>query len=756
MKIKEAVMVLLILIIFILPVYAGVTGEEYFEVGNPNGTFEQRNGVFNELITSDTVTGAAVLNNPKMTTLMADLDNDGTQEMIVLDGATFKTYTGNTLTVEDSYVSNMTGQTYFMLYDIDNDGFIEILAASAERKLLILNYTSNAFALQRNYTFSVNPDNEEHENHYIDGQLIIGCRGVEDCLLVYDNRLSSGGGTFTSTNESINGQRFNSTAIDIRGRFFDRAGIASNNCLPFNSHLSAIDYDKDSTKEYIFSAISGDGSADDVHIFYLDINSSNQPQVELDVTFDDIWNVLTQSTACTSTTPGKIFTTPLVHDFVPGGTLETVIAFSKDLDEFKMRMYDSTGTLVRTYPSVLDADGRILSNPIIIDIFGSGQNKDFCVLGYETTGDVLDLLCATENVVLFDVLGLPLTSIRSDEFFFDTSGNFSDVTLQYDPFNTMIHVSEQKSSYPGAEVITPYGVFGVNFNFWNGSTLDLLYTSPHRDASIVALDSEQVGNVDLIAMTTTNLFYIDDGFTNSPGQITQVHFNPCNDAIWKINTTVQVQVTVNDADGDDTASKVTLYAGSSNEHSTEWTGNITNGTIATHSFTANKTIGSGQIIVYGRDSENENVNDSVTFTFSVATNGIEFGDSDCLAFDDPISPDVIGVISINQTGLNTGDNAIVNALDELTGFSGLGRTVIWLIVMVIVAFAIWTGGSHLDPGVTFGVLIIAEILLFFIGSLLGFISIGIVISLIVVSIVAVGIWLGKIMSGSGAAGNGKG
>ena len=72
-------------------------------------------------------------------------------------------------------------------------------------------------------------------------------------------------------------------------------------------------------------------------------------------------------------------------------------------------------------------------------------------------------------------------------------------------------------------------------------------------------------------------------------------------------------------------------------------------------------------------------------------------------------------------------------IDDLLGL-GLGRSVLWLIVMVLVAYGLWTSGNNKDVRTTFGIIGIVETFLLLIGLTLGFIGFGTIITVIIVAL----------------------
>lgn len=103
---------------------------------------------------------------------------------------------------------------------------------------------------------------------------------------------------------------------------------------------------------------------------------------------------------------------------------------------------------------------------------------------------------------------------------------------------------------------------------------------------------------------------------------------------------------------------------------------------------------------------------------------------------------------VPETETSTSDNAIINAFRDIpTG--GLGFDIIWYIIMFVVGLTVFMGAAKVTDGVTaLGGMIIVEIFLLIMGTLLGFVPVGIVIAIIVVGLVISGLFIRKMFAGT--------
>ncbi len=97
---------------------------------------------------------------------------------------------------------------------------------------------------------------------------------------------------------------------------------------------------------------------------------------------------------------------------------------------------------------------------------------------------------------------------------------------------------------------------------------------------------------------------------------------------------------------------------------------------------------------------------------------------------------------------DTEDNAIRQAFRDIpTG--GLGFDLIWYIIMFAVGITVFMGTAKVAGGTAaLGGLVIVEIFLLIMGTVLGFVPIAIVITIVVIGLVIGGLFLRKISTGS--------
>jgi len=421
-------------------------------VGGQDYDYNQGRGFFPP--TTDIEFATRQITNPLQAPIVSDLNNDGVNEIIVLDGDTIKLYHGHGLEIVDGVsIPNLDRYSNMLAYDIDGDSLKEvIIVREFDEKIDIFEYNTT-FILQNTVSYS-------SKTQSIDGQTVISCGGVDSCMLVYSqSRSVRGAGVSTH----IRALPFSSTAV--RESYQLRASPSTPYhifCMPKIRSMPYIDYDGNGEKEYVVSFLQTSSSGNEnYYISYISVNATNditgseRIDKEMGNLKDGIFN-------CEEETVNAYITSPIVYDFdgASSNGLETVIGIQKDADEFKIHSWRSDGTQLDTYPAFFDADGIIISNPIIANIDPDSEGSvDFCVMGYQDNIGEIDLLCASEQ-------GGGLFDPESDEFEYDVSGLYN-ITKEYDFYNNMIHAVQHSSETTGGqdlnEIITPYGIFTIDY-----------------------------------------------------------------------------------------------------------------------------------------------------------------------------------------------------------------------------------------------------------------------------------------------------
>lgn len=731
---RKFIILLLLLIPFVI--------SEYTEVGNLVSNFTGDRGAFNTVLTTDTITGVKS-NSGTYPPLIVDLDNDGVNEVIHASESNLRIYQYNTLSLITAYaLSGDPAQGNMITFDIDNDNNSEIITASGGT-IEILEFNGTDINQLRVKTIS------DLLPNYNDGEYMVKCLGTDNCVILaieFDQNFPTGGGGGTirmfaaQFGRDTNGSQF--TAYN------SGAGSYQLPCFPKIRTATVTDYDLDGDDEVIFTFMVGEmgGATQDYGVIYwMGVNSNGTVTKEtlaLDTTPN---NIVSGDSTCNESNLGKYISPPSVGDLDNGVVgLETVFAISEDDDEFKIRMYDKNYNQIDTFPAAFDGTGTIMSGVMIGNVFDSTTTPDFCVLGIdsEKSSNQLDLVCASKT------LGTPETR----EFTFDND-DYYNISESYLNYNILGHLGNMDSDTQH-ELISSLGIFDLRLVLPLFDQLDRIYDHGLGDSVVIPSDVESVGLADLLVLTTTNLYYIDDGFTNGGAEITDGFTNPClNGGVLKLNNgSFQVSVEVTDNNGalitaDNVGARAIFYADHPNEQAFNWSENLTSGSTFNFEFIINETVTNGVLKIQGRDTERPDLVDEIVKTFSVGAQGVEFGDCTSSIIDateENESQTAAGIILTDSD-----NNAFNSAMVNLRSTTGLGATTLWIILMVIITYAVWVGTAQGNHHIAMGVVVMINILMFVIGSFMGFISTSIIITLVAVFMIIGGFWLKRLMTSNG-------
>ena len=754
------------LMLFIIPF--AVASETYNNTGAVNQNFLVGTGIFNQNLVTSTVNSRSVGSDITNIPIVADLDGDGENEIIITVGNIVRLLDTN---LDDIAQLTLEAGTYTtpVISDIDNDNLSEIIVANQEQvNISILEYNGSTFVRQKMLNFTV-------EQRAGAARGMISCNNGKGeteeikCLMVSAVSDISGG------TSNITAVLFNASDIGTPNTIYNEVLPA---CLPQIPVIAVADYDADGRDEFIFTYARYTGGGSEILFLNyvndsLDLAFSLEIETQFSSRFLTTFNPLpTGGASCDegSATPagrnaGTFFTSPLVVELNTEAGFETVVGINLDSQDFRLIVFDKNGNDIDQHPAANTADGEIVGNAMIANVYGDTGTVEYCVLGHDDEENdglgVLSLMCGSQQTGNF---------FDSSEFRFNTDGRFN-ISRTFPKMNVISHMAQHSNqqidiSETGltdtTELVTSYGVFRLNDDTANGTVsvrnMDLIYASIVGDSACIQVDAQKAGSEEFICVDGAIISYINDGVENAPAEITSITYNPCViDSVIKQNTSLQVSVEVTDQNPsplsqDQIFSNVTIYLDDGNEESSVL-GASASGTTHNHLFTLNKTITQGTIRIRGWDSENTDDKDEETQLFTVATNGIEFGDSTCtIDFVTEAEAEADAVVEDATLTVDATDNAITNALDSFQGFTGLAGTTVWLLFMMFGAFMIYHTMAErgLSGASALGTIAIVEVLAILLGARLGIISTGLVVTMVVIGVVIIGIFLGTKFRGESA------
>ena len=218
--------------------------------------------------------------------------------------------------------------------------------------------------------------------------------------------------------------------------------------------------------------------------------------------------------------------------------------------------------------------------------------------------------------------------------------------------------------------------------------------------------------------------------------LTSVQINPCYTQTWKINTTVKVTAKAETLDG----SNINIYfsADYPNMQSLNLT-NIMSGSFVDFSFIANYS-GNGEIIV-SANSVNAPEMNSLSFPFSVSEfNGVEYGDSSC-GITQPLSL----ILPLANTTTDLEENFLTQGMQDFSAYTKLGMNILTFFILIFVTGGIFFTGikAGYSQQMVSGIVLLVDAFIVLIAVNLGWINIGIVITLAIVGLIVIGLWISQ-------------
>ena len=801
-----------LLIVFFLIIPFTLANFDYNETGNADSLFQSGTGKFNadnipssEFYTTELADDG--ISQQRQTPLVSDLDQDGVNEIIILDENTFKLYNGKELELMASFSLPFSSTTYsnFIAFDIDgNDNYTELIIHDEKnQELSILQYNGSSFTNETSRNTSIFTGQTPVSLYY--GESVIKCLEVEHCVLAWVSE------SYYGKASSVYVSFFNTTNISVKQIWDNDATATGFWCMPRIRHMAVADMDNDNIDEFVFSAlhVATTSAHEDVDIYYGEILSNNSVSLDYQITDTQPSNIFQQATGAScrgsvelagtgvSMYPATFITSPLIYNLkgTEGDGLETVVAFNIDNNEFNMALYNGcsgdgcTLNQVSLHPDIADTQGDIISNVFLADVFEESGNEDYCVMGYRNDEQDIRLLCASEKD----------RHVLSDEilFEFDISEKYN-ISRDENDWNLITHSAQHSQDETVGtknthEIVTSYGVFELDYEVITSDcwlplvvtcSLDLIFENPAGDSVLISVDAEKEGQEDLIALSSTNLWYIDDQLTNAQADIAPLNdaYNPCLDSTWKVNTSFEARVKIIDEEEDDIQGRVILYYGTDNAQDSGWsvlqstTDSVATARIVSFSqtnesldFVANKTTASGTIRIMVRDNQEDNQDNPTTkdVSFTVASNGVERGD--CTSNEGgTITPDVVVCTTTSEcsTGQScidgecvqttvtltddASDNSVVSGCMTIANLTGLSCTSLWLVGMLMMTVLIWfvmAEERHLGGGATLGTIAIANVLAIILGARLDILGTGMIVIMVLMGIVILGVFLGKFFTG---------
>lgn len=516
----------------------------YPAFGGPDGRYySEETNKFNSGNDDWYIAGNPPVGTPVGMPLVADLDNNGEKEIVILTIPSIRIYGANATAQgvevygKASYLTSaQESDTYFsnmIIYDIDSDGFQEVIVYSVEEKYMyILQYNGTHFWDEG---FNGSNTNWLVGNAEGSSDVLIGCGDSDGCLMVYSDYST----TAIAGNRYLWASQFDSTSQNV-GKQVEITNVGSRGpCLP---KFKSMPFDGSS---YFFTFDVW--SLGNIRLVKASINSSEH------VTFSQVVGTRSSFDVSPDCGHNRIeFTSPTLNpDFMLESGSEIIYGFMVDDDEFNMVSYYNNLAIIKNYPKFQDATGLIIGNPFVSSAFIDTDSTSVCVIGYSSDHLIdedgrLNILCVDE------------TSSHSGpnenvEFIYPHSPapqyNIT-ATLVYSVASHSIESISEGPSGHISEILTPYGVFSLedrstacklcfDNSCWVSQICDAEreWNLPlQNQIALISVDFLDKDKEDLIGLTDNSLYYISDGSINRNAYIGEGSFiQPNPDNTWKVH-----------------------------------------------------------------------------------------------------------------------------------------------------------------------------------------------------------------------------
>ena len=767
------------LVMFILCIGLVSAFETYSSTGTTDNDFTVGRNNFNSAITGAQITGQVGTSDAKLGVLVEDLNADNVTEVIILDSGDIKILEGKTLIPITSFSVGAGLDTYsnIEIFDIDGDSEIEIIVHNQDtNKLHILEYNGSILTDERN-------NNHNITGSYLEGDTIIKCSATSQCIIISSRSVNSANGGGTSA--VLEAWFFDDNSISSSKTIIDQDVTTSNQyCAPKIKEIALAEVDStNSGLEYVtaWKLFKPTGGAEEIIISRLDFSD---PPVASTSIFNDFEGSSIShfsgysSTQCDSVytsgvmegrSLGETYTSPAIIETDGfGPQAEIVVASLVGSDEYRAGLYSmpsgvvtevEDGSMPRNnfFNTNTNADGESLSNVFAATVFlvdgeSPGNSFDYCVMGFHETDQELNMMC-----------GSPVRlEGYSEEYVFNYNTDFwnhSNDNSDMQAYSNMVHASRVSLGTEGLTngFTTGFGIFTLQSEESDlvlAFSNSLLKTEP---TSCIMVDLEKIGAEDLICVNDNIIFYQDDNVLNGVATLIEpLSFTPCYSEPIKVNTTIEIMVTAQDNNPssfgfeDNVNINVTVYDGTSFPQTMSTPSSINSGTTWPFSFVLNHT-SSSFIKIQAWDDANPSEIALLTFPLTVATSGLETGDSSC---DFSFVAEDTGLGGVNGTGIladgtNLEENAFTSISEEVGLRLGIGTTTFWMLILLIVYGAIfWQGAAAGKPYLGFIGANITAVLGIFVLARLGIVGTGTIITITIVGLVLLIPWIRSLASGS--------
>jgi hypothetical protein len=680
--------------------------------------------------------------------LVADLDNDGNDEILVYGDGELKIYRYMNLTYiasDPKYrpVSNV------LIMDLDDDGYKDIIFTN-KTQAVILNFTDNVIGLKKNitlsdYFFQISCDDASNQCIGVGTTYAGGGQPVKHAFIGFNYTNKTGLGYSTSTSMSagycepaiINpaavdlGEdgsgdvEFIFTRISVSGGDLDSGAIV----LAVNRNSSCLEGNCAPKQAWVSGANMGDFLPADAGTPFISCSAVNNAFAD-DAGLANTWA-----------------TSPLVYDFADNSGKEVAVCFRYGtVTDNRCVTIKSNGQVLDYHPDILFGlifdtfPGRYLSNLFLANAFDGNAGRDeYCVVSSGAVETALMIFCASER----DTFNLN----EGIYFFPSTSSEYRNYNLTgYDPAITtyegitgslLAHSIDAGASldFNGQDqILTSYGVLVPNLKSVGFSTYETMIdfsTKATTNMSLVPVRFDNSTYLQLVGISPQNLFFIWDNYFKS-GAYFNYSVDPCKNGGINNGTTVIVKMHVFDDDGGVIYPNVEYMYNNVNQQVINYTTGASNGQIVDFNFVANATGPNVIIRMCANSTSRPDIMNCESYTTSVVEKtGNNQGDCVDYGGTEPIVPHP----TVTTTTL---PNPVIQTFDGLAEVTGMASWIWWIILMIVlnVAIVIYI---RMENVILFVLLGIFNTLMIILGTYFGYISLTAILIMATVGAFTIGV-----------------
>lgn len=684
---------------------------------------------------SDNLSNVSLTFTTLFTPIVADWNLDGHNEIFYFDSSNIYIYDDD---LELQHAINTGGTIrgmgcYFLYYDVI--GAIAVIVDNTEVQIwLPVGYPAGdsvelvkTIDTTNNYVTCVGAllgEGRENIvlNDGIDGFAIVDTRSND--VLEYDNAVGTPDLCLLDNSQSYN---------DYRNLYQNRHSL--------------VDLDNDGKLEYVYGYKNTAGQLilNSYDVDSLSFDFKNQTYSDAGVLNDCSYFSLAVANIGSITSVPEIITMHSRDDF----GIQSIIVF----DSNGNNIYNVNGNGAKSFlsfPSVanIDRDSQSLNEMCFIqNDAGTGNVNLSCVnsiyeynLNYNfplfNESDLMHTYIgigeytdnngqAFENLEV--ITGTGMYEIDDGNKELDSVMNFTDV----ESYNyTMVYLTELRNRV----------LFQKDILLIGGDTTRLLYeqATPSICGNLVCESGESI--------LTCPQDCSGDLFGQNFVRITFIHTEPSIAQTWQNGTNYRIEVTANTTDGSTMQTRMIAWWGETFEYNTGWSSATGSGGTNVYTSQANNTCTSCEIWLQARSTANINLTDTVKlYNINVQTEGVTFEDDSYTDLDFTGEANVSFTPQIRPSNLR--DNAILDAIEPFAIQTRLGYDIIWLIIMVTVGLVAFAGinisTKFQNVTMSFIVFLLSEFIMMIIGVKLGFIGLGIFMTLVTIALVIIGIFVGK-------------